>query len=280
MRLRSAAVIAALVLLASCSSDGERTRPTLPSRTTVASSEPGATSPPATDPPAVEPTTPAPDTTAPGTDATAPVTVAPTTAAPVTVAPTAPPATQPPATQPPETQPPQTQPPVTEPVATEPTEPGEGEGDDDGSTWWPWLLLAAGVIGGGLALALRRRGPTWPTQVTTLLDELDATAGHLSAHTPEGLRAVAQVEAASLAAVRARLRDLVAAAPDDRRALLDSITAPVADLHTAVGGVALAPGIPSFDEHQTVVRAAALVHATSATIRVTLSPPPPKAPTT
>ncbi len=274
-----------LVLLASCSSDGERTRPTLPSRTTVASSEPGATAPPATDPPATDPppvqsTVPAPEATPPGTEATppgtdatppgtdatvpattAPVTAAPTTAAPVTAAPT---------TAAPDTVP------VTEP-SPETTAPVEvdGEGDDDGITWWPWALLA-GFLGGLAALLLRRRGPKWPEKVTVLLDELDSRTAHLSAHTPEGLRAIAQTEAAALASLRARLRDLVAAAPDDQqRALLAPLTVPVADLHTVVGAVALSPLLPTPEEHQAVVRAAAVVNTTSATARVSIVPPPP-----
>jgi hypothetical protein len=173
-----------------------------------------------------------------------------------------------------------TEPVVTDPVVTETTLVGGEEGDDDGTTWWPWLLLAALVIGGGVALALRRRGPKWPEKVTSLLDELDSRTAHLSAHTPEGLRTIAQNEAAALAALRARLRDLVAAAPDDQqRALLDPLTAPVADLHTLVGAVALSPMIPTVEEHQAVVRAAALVHTTSATARVSIVPPPPPQPT-
>ena len=161
-------------------------------------------------------------------------------------------------------------------MVTETTVVGGEEGEEDGTTWWPWLLLAALVIGGGVALAMRRRGPKWPEQVTSLLDEIDGRTAHLSAHTPEGLRAVAQTEAAALAALRVRLRDLVAAAPDDRqRALLDPLTIPVADLHTAVGGVALSPMIPTVEEHQAVVRAAAVVNTTSATARISIVPPPP-----
>jgi hypothetical protein len=264
---RPLAAAAALLLVASCSSDGSLTRPTLPSRTTVAVSEPGATAPGATDPPAIETTAPAtdPPVTEPG--ATTPVTPAPTTAAPVTVPPeTAPPATNAPATDPPVTLP------VTVP-GSEPVVDGDG-GDDDGTLWWLLLLLGAVVLVGGIVVVLRRRGPAWSERVTPLLQEIDAVAGRLSVHTPDGLRAVAAAEAASLASLRARLADLVEDARDDsHRSTLDALTGPLAELHAAVGVVALAPVAPSPDQQQAVVRGAAVVHATSATARVTLLPP-------
>ena len=291
-------VAASAVLLVGCGSDGI-TRPTLPNRTTVPSSEPGATTPP------VDTTVPAPDTTVPSTpEVTEPVATVPPTNPPATPAPTNPPATPAPTTAPPATAAPTTAAPttpaaptteaptteapttvpatdavttvpVTEPATTVDSIPGESDGDG-GTTWWPWVLLAVLAVGGLTALALRRRGPKWPQKVSGVLDELDGITAHLSAHTPEGLRTVAQADAAALAALRVRLRDLVASASDDgKRAALDALTAPVAELHTAVGAVSLSPTIPTADEHQAVVRAAAVVNTTSATARLTIVPPPP-----
>ena len=290
MLLRPAAVVAALLLIASCSSDGERTRPTLPSRTTVAVTEPGATTPPVTEPPAAE-TTSAPPATEPGAtepSVTEPGATVPATPAPTAAPTTAAPVTNPPVTNPPETAPPATSP-VTEPPAPETTVPettvpettvpettvvGDADGDGGSTSWWQWLLAAAILLGGIIALVLRRRGPAWPERVTPVLQEIDALAGRLSVHTPDGLRAVATNEAAALAGARSRLAELVASAPDAAaQATLDTLTTPLADLHTAVGAVSLAATTPSAEEHQGVIRAAAVLHTTSATARVTLFPP-------
>lgn len=325
---RAVPVVLSTVLLAgflaACGSDGI-TRPTLPNRTTTVAGSAPVTDPAATPAPTAPPTesptappteapstppptepaaTPAPTpeptpepTLAPTVAPTEPPTVAPTvapTAAPTvapteppTVAPTEAPTTLAPATSAPETSAPETSTPATsEPV---------GDADDDGTTWWPWVvagLLLALIIA---AVVGRRRRPSWDDRVRGLLDDVDVVTRRLAALSPGDVVVVAETDAAALATARASLTSLLAESADDRRAaVLGALTEPLADLHLAVGSAALTggiagaapapgaplppPGAPTPAAAPSVAQLAAVVHTTSATVRASIVPPPPPQP--
>jgi hypothetical protein len=138
--------------------------------------------------------------------------------------------------------------------------------------WWPWALLAVVLIGGGILLARRRGKATWAQKATTTLDEIDALARHLAALTPEGVRAVAAVDAATLAGLRARLTDLVAHAPAARQqAELGELTAPLEALHRAVDSAALTTPTATADPGAAVAPLAAGLHTASTNARAHLA---------
>jgi hypothetical protein len=127
----------------------------------------------------------------------------------------------------------------------------------------------------------RRKPPSWRDRTSVLLDEFDRVAARLAAMPGENVRFVSNDEAAILASARATLTTLVAEAPDDAaRSSLASLTAPVADLHSALGAAALIPPpppgvLPPPSAGPTVAQLAVALHTTSATVRATVAPPPP-----
>ena len=152
--------------------------------------------------------------------------------------------TQPPATQPPATQPPASEAPGT---ASPPADTTAGatppDDDDSGTVWWPWLLAAAVVIGAIVAFAASaawaRLGRAGDDRV---LDGLDQVSTHLAGLPPDAVAPVAVTYAGTLATLRSTVARLTEAAPDvDRRGLLNSLTMPLAELHSAVDAVALSP---------------------------------------
>jgi hypothetical protein len=171
-----------------------------------------------------------------------------------------------------------------QPAETQPAEPEEeaappatapsssvAAGDDDGDTvWWPWVLGGLVVIGVIALIAGRRRprGPSWQMRTTQLLDEIDQLTNHLAAVSPDGLHAVAQSDAMSLATMRGTLTDLIASAPDGTtRMALNELTTPLAELHGAVDAIAMSPGPSSQLQGASVPQLATQLHTASASVR-------------
>jgi hypothetical protein len=150
----------------------------------------------------------------------------------------------------------------------------DGDADSD-TVWWPWVLGAVVLLAIGALVARSRRRPSeppWQARTTTLLDDVDELTSHLAALTPDGVRAVAHLDAATLATTRARLSELVASAPDvARRTALDRLTGPTAELHGAVDAVALSAGGTVQPGGASVAQLAAQLHTASASARADLA---------
>ena len=148
---------------------------------------------------------------------------------------------------------------------------------DDGTVWWPWVLLAVVLVFVGSLIARsrkRRPGPSWQTRATTLLDNIDQLTSHLAALTPEGLNAVARSDATALATMRATLSDLIASVSDAYiQMALSRLTTPMAELHGAVDAVALSAGSSIPPNAASVAQLAAQLHTTSASVRADLTVP-------
>lgn len=241
MRLRLFSAISAILFLAACGSgDGSGTLPTLSPDASIVrpTSDAGgeAAAPAETQPIVVEPEQPAEEAPA----AEAPATEAPAEAAPLTSVATA----------------------------------DDGDGD---TLWWPWVLVALVIIVVVVAFSRRRKpaaapANSAPTRTTALLDDIDQLTSHLAALTPEGLKAVAVADATALATMRATLSDLIASAPDaNTQAVLGTLTAPIAALHSAVDAVALSVAQSLQPNISTVAPLVTQLHTASASARAQLA---------
>jgi hypothetical protein len=242
VRLRPLGAALALVFLAACGSgDGSGTRPTIPAdasivRQTLPPEGDAGASPAETQPPEQPPAETAPAETAP-----------------------------------PETQPAEPAAPATTPSSSVAS---DAEGDD-GSVWWPWVLLIVVIVVIGVIVAnarRRRSGPSWQIRTTTLLDEIDQLTSHLAAVTPAGLHAVAQSDAMRLATMRATLQDLIASAPGaNSQMVLNQLTTPTAALHGAVDAVAMSADPSIQPDSASVSQLARQLHTASASARAALA---------
>jgi hypothetical protein len=241
MRIRLLTAVSVIVLLAACGSgDGSGTRPTIAGTLAPDASIVGPASAPAA------------DAGAPPTDAGAPPTDA----------------------QASETQPEQPAPEAAAPDAAPSSSVAlVDDGDDDSIVWWPWVLVALVVVLAVVALSRRRRpGPGWQTRTTTLLNDIDQLTSHLAALTPDGMRAVAQNDATTLATMRATLSDLIASAPDvNTQTVLGRLTTPIAELHGAIDAVALSAGQPTQPDTGSVAQRVTQLHTASASVRAELA---------
>ncbi len=149
---------------------------------------------------------------------------------------------------------------------------------DDGTVWWPWVLLAIAVIGAIAVIVARSRrsrsgpGASWSIRAATLLDETEQLTSHLAAVTPGGLHAVAPSDAVRLATMRVTLVELIGSAPDARsQAALNSLTTPMAALHGAVDAVAMSAGPSVEPPASSVAQLAAQLHTAAASARAGLA---------
>ena len=144
------------------------------------------------------------------------------------------------------------------------------------TTWWLWVLLAALVVDRRCgARSYVGRGPKWPEKVTALLDEVDGRYGEpVGAHPRRPAVPSHRTEAAALAALRARLRDLVAAGARRSAAPHCSTRSPQPRRRPAHGASARSRCRPTMPDRRrstrASLRAAAVLHTTSATARVSL----------
>ena len=191
------------------------------------------------------------------------------------------PTTAPPRTEAPETAPPRTEAPATTTAAAAgtPATTTAPTGEDNGTTWWPWLLVGLAVVAiiVGIVLFLRpRRAPAWPAQMAAALDESDEITTHLVGLAPGGLGAVANADAARLATLMASVQQLVSSAPDaaSQRAVTE-LQEPLRSLHGALDAVSLRPQPPSTVELDEVRARATDLHSATSLARATLVPPTP-----
>jgi hypothetical protein len=243
-KLVAAAMVMACLALGACGSDedgsGLPTTGTRVERTTTVPSgteEPDQTTEPApTRPEGGVSTTESPTTETPTTET--PTTETPTTETPTTETPTTGPrTTRESAAGVQTTETPTTETPTTEALATEPV-----AAEDDGTTWWPWLLVGLLIIGLIAFLASRRSGkaPTWKQKTAAAFDEATSVATHLAAVGPDGAAMVATQDAGQLAALAATLSTRVAETenPNEQR-VVASVRDQVQALHAVVDGIAM-----------------------------------------
>lgn len=174
--------------------------------------------------------------------------------------------------------------PAEDPIQAPTDEPVDQEADalpvdtaaEDDAGWWPWLLVLVGSVAAIVGLVLsrtRRKNSEWTARALATFDASDALTTHLLALAPDGLIVVARADALRLTELDATARDLVDTAPDDRaRAAIDGVRTPLAQLHTAVDMVSLAP-IPTGPQLTFVHQWASALHAATATSRAMLSAP-------
>jgi hypothetical protein len=196
--------------------------------------------------------------------------------------PTSPGVTEPPAASA-TTSPPTTEEPIrpTEAPTTgaSPTEPAtEAPGEDESSTWWPWLLLGvaavAAVVGVVMFAGSRNKKPPWTANASAAFAQSDEITTHLVGLEPGGLASVASADAARLAALAATVQQLASSAPDNTSMQsMMAMRGPLQSLHAAVDAVTLAPAPPSDFQVDQVRAAATGLHQATSLARANVLPP-------
>jgi len=158
-------------------------------------------------------------------------------------------------------------------------------GEEDGTTWWPWVLAGvavAAVIALLLIFARSRRRSRWPAKAGVALDESDQITTELLTIAPGSLASVAGAEAARLAAVSASVDQLMRSAPDQTSKLAFSrLQEPMRTLHARLDAVALAPMPPLAVEENAIRAQAAQLHSETSLAWATIFPsrvPPDRRP--
>jgi hypothetical protein len=133
--------------------------------------------------------------------------------------------------------------------------------------------VVVAVVVGAVLLTRRRKGPAWPVRAGQMLDESDRLTTHLVGLTASGLDAVAESDAARLAALAAALQQLISSAPDETsRQALGAVEGPLHSLQSVVDAVGLAPGPASDADLQNVVARATRMHSATALARAAVAP--------